>query len=101
MQGGKNRFLPKEMTANRFFWDSHWLEIWSNHFCPSMGPNGGIVAMDSEQRKEGVAAYLWLSSLLLVFVCSSLRLVNGQISRGRICTFVHPMGIKGLLCPNL
>ncbi len=49
MQGGKNRILPKEMRANRFFWpwDSHWLEIWSNHFCPSMGPNGGSVAMDS------------------------------------------------------
>ncbi len=47
MQGGKNRILPKEMNANRFFWDSHWLEIWSNHFCPSMGPNGGSVAMDS------------------------------------------------------
>ncbi len=47
MQGGKNCFLPKEMNANRFFWDSHWLEIWSNHFYPSMGPNGGSVAMDS------------------------------------------------------
>jgi hypothetical protein len=47
MQGGKNRFLPKEMNANRFFWDSHWLEIWSNHLCPSMGPNGVSVAMDS------------------------------------------------------
>ncbi len=43
MQGGKNWFLPKEMNANRFFWDSHWLEIWSNHFYPSMGPNGGSV----------------------------------------------------------
>ncbi len=32
MQGGKNWFLPKEMNANRFFCDSHWLEIWSNHF---------------------------------------------------------------------
>jgi hypothetical protein len=50
MQGGKNWILPKEMNANRFFWDSHWLEIWSNHFCPSMGPNGGSVAMDSEMR---------------------------------------------------
>jgi hypothetical protein len=49
MQGGKNWFLPKEMNANRFFWDSHWLEIWSNHFYPSMGPNGGSVAMDSVQ----------------------------------------------------
>ncbi len=47
MQGGKNWILPKEMNANRFLWDSHWLEIWSNHFCPSMGPNGGSVAMDS------------------------------------------------------
>jgi hypothetical protein len=35
------------MNANRFFWDSHWLKIWSNHFYPSMGPNGGSVAMDS------------------------------------------------------
>jgi hypothetical protein len=49
MQGGKNWFLPKEMNANRFFRDSHWLEIWSNHFYPSMGPNGGNVAMDSDR----------------------------------------------------
>jgi hypothetical protein len=48
------RFKPafaerlKEINANRFFGDSHWLKIWSNHFCPSMGPNGGSVAMDSE-----------------------------------------------------
>jgi hypothetical protein len=47
MQGGKNWILPKEMNASRFFWDSHWLEIWSNHLFPFMGPNGGIVAMDS------------------------------------------------------
>ncbi len=46
MQGGKNWILPKEMNANRFFWDSHWLEIWTNHLFPSMGPNGGSVAMD-------------------------------------------------------
>jgi hypothetical protein len=47
MQGGKNWILPKDMNANRFFWESHWLEIWSNHFCTSMGPNGGTVALDS------------------------------------------------------
>ncbi len=51
MQGGKNWFLPKEMNANRFFRDSHWLEIWSNHFYPSMGPNGGSVAMDSDESQ--------------------------------------------------
>ncbi len=47
MQGGKNWILPKEINANRFFWDSHRLEIWLNHLLPSMGPNGGSVAMDS------------------------------------------------------
>jgi hypothetical protein len=26
MVGGKNWILPKEVTANRFFWDSHWPE---------------------------------------------------------------------------
>jgi hypothetical protein len=52
MQGGKNWFLPKEMNANRFFWDSHWLEIWSNHFYPSMRPNGGSVAMDSAGARK-------------------------------------------------
>jgi hypothetical protein len=47
MQGGKNWIFPKWINANRFFWDSHWREIWSNHFCPSMGPNGRRVATDS------------------------------------------------------
>jgi hypothetical protein len=47
MQGGKNLIFPKELHANWFFWDTHLLEIWSNHFCPSMGPTGGSVAMDS------------------------------------------------------
>jgi hypothetical protein len=45
MQRGKNWILPKENNANRFFRDSYWLEIWSNHLCP----NGGSVAiMESE-----------------------------------------------------
>jgi hypothetical protein len=47
MQGSKNWILPKEMNANRFFWDSNWLESWSNHCFHSMGPNRGNVAMDS------------------------------------------------------
>ncbi len=50
MQGGKNWILPKYINANRFFWDSHWLEIWSNHFCPSVGLNGGSVATDSNRQ---------------------------------------------------
>ncbi len=32
MQEGNDWILPNEMNANRFFWDSHWLEIWFNHF---------------------------------------------------------------------
>ncbi len=54
MQGGKNWILPKWVNASRFFWDSHWLEIWSNYFGPSMGLNGGSVATDSvaiQQRR--------------------------------------------------
>jgi hypothetical protein len=39
MQGGKNCILPKDINANQLFRDSHWLEIWRIHFCPSMGPN--------------------------------------------------------------
>ncbi len=50
MQRGKNWILPKEMNANRFFWDSHWVEIWSNNLFLSMGPNGGIVAMDTGEQ---------------------------------------------------
>jgi hypothetical protein len=60
MQGGKNWFSPKQMNANRFFWDSHWLEIWSNHFYPSMGPNGGSVAMDF-----GPIAYIHCTEFVL------------------------------------
>ncbi len=46
MQGGKNWILPKELIAIRFFWDSHWLETWKSHLCPSM------------DRMEG--AWLWI-----------------------------------------
>ncbi len=47
MQGSKNWILTKEKNANRFFLDSHWLEIWKNHLCPSMGPNGVDSALSS------------------------------------------------------
>jgi hypothetical protein len=30
MQGGKNWILTKDINANQFFWDSHWLEIWTD-----------------------------------------------------------------------
>ncbi len=64
MQGGKNWFLPKEIKANRFFWDSHWLEIWSNHFYPSMGPNGGSVAMDSGKPATSYRLYVPIRTIL-------------------------------------
>ncbi len=41
MQGGQSWILPKEINANRFFWDSHWLKIWKKP------PNGGSAAMES------------------------------------------------------
>ncbi len=64
MQGGKNGILPKYINANRFFWDCHWLEIWSNHFCPSMGLNEGSVATDSGNSVD--------TEFRMVFVLSSL-----------------------------
>ncbi len=51
MQGRKNWILPKETNANRFFWDSHWLEIWTNHLRISIEPNGRRVAMDLVDRQ--------------------------------------------------
>jgi hypothetical protein len=48
MQGGKNC----DNNANRFFWDSYWLEIWKNHLCPFMGLNGGTVAIWTQYYKR-------------------------------------------------
>ncbi len=71
MQGGKNWFLPKEMNANRFFWDSHWLEIWSNHFCPSMGPNGGSVATDSGRMQWSTENVHVMKSVCPILCCTN------------------------------
>jgi hypothetical protein len=54
IQVGKNWILPKEINAIWFFRVSHWLEFWEYHLCPSMGPNGGSVAMDSGIRTRVV-----------------------------------------------
>ncbi len=56
--GGKNSILPKELNANRFFWDSHSLAgnlVKPLIFSPSMGPN----------RMEGL--WLWTQHLGTVF----------------------------------
>ncbi len=34
MQGGKNWILPKKITANRFFWDSHCWKSGQTTFVP-------------------------------------------------------------------
>jgi hypothetical protein len=34
LQGGKNWILPKEMNANWFFRDSHWLESGKTTYVP-------------------------------------------------------------------
>jgi hypothetical protein len=83
MQGGKNWFLPKEMNANRFFCDSHWLEIWSNHFYPSMGPNGVSVAMDSEVQAT-------------VLACVSL--VPAQSVNIRVVVLFLPVDVQLQMC---
>ncbi len=72
MQGGKNWIFPKEKNANRFFGDSHWLEIWSNHLYPSMGPNVGSVAMDYD-RKDRPASLRPTAFIVLNFLMITLR----------------------------
>jgi hypothetical protein len=47
IQDGQNWILQKEINADRFFWDSHWLEIRKCPLCLSMGPNGGSAASAS------------------------------------------------------
>jgi hypothetical protein len=81
MQGGKNWILPKEMRANRFFWDSRWLEICSNHFFPFMGSNGGIVVMDS------------VVSTLEIFPYTTREIKYGDM--GELGVFMCNCGCKG------
>ncbi len=57
LQGGQNRIWMEEINANRFFWDSLWLEIWKNHLCPPMGPNRGSMAMDSGKTTYVMSLY--------------------------------------------
>ncbi len=52
----KTGVLSKEISANRFFRDSHWLEIWKNHIHPSM-----------RDRMEG--AWLWTLVGWVVHCC--------------------------------
>jgi hypothetical protein len=49
MQGGKRWIFPKEMNANRFFWDSRWLKSGQTTFVPLW------------DRMEGV--WLWALSV--------------------------------------
>jgi len=58
MQGGKNWILLKEINANRFFWDSHWLEIWKNHYGTEwrehgFGLCGSLSDWSDEKHKTG------------------------------------------------
>jgi hypothetical protein len=50
MQGGKNWISSKEINQTC---SSETLIRWKNHLCPSMGPNGGTVAMDSGLKHGG------------------------------------------------
>ncbi len=64
MQGGKNWILPKDINANRFFWDSHWLEIWKNTFVPLW------------DRMEG--AWLWTQRAKGRFEAEKLQLMGSR-----------------------
>ncbi len=71
MQGCKNWILPKEIKANRFFWDSHWLEIWKNLlYVPLLyvtewreRGNGLWTRGGSSNRTTGIGIYIMFTTL--------------------------------------
>ena len=107
MQGGKNWILPKDINANRFFGDSHWLEIWKNHFCFPMGPSGGSLTMDSGQCNVGRKWHLCclLDKVWVKPVYSHLRkfsLLHGSgLRRGRDQHSLHNKIFTPENLPNL
>ncbi len=54
-QGIPNRSRLELKVSQTWLNSNTGLEIWSNNFCPSIGPNGGSVAMDyGEIRPEAL-----------------------------------------------
>jgi hypothetical protein len=70
--------LPIEINANRFFWDSHWLEIWETSNVPlwTIGHNGGS------------ASRLWCRFVVLN------KLLESQLQRGKFCRLRKLSGLK-------
>ncbi len=61
MQGGKNWILPKKIYANRFFWDSHWLEIWIKPLMSLYWTEWReSVSMDSVNPSDNHNASFWI-----------------------------------------
>ncbi len=75
---GVHSIIMENQPWPEFFWDSHWLEIWSNHFCPSMGLNGGSVATDSGVHCTPTPYH--------VQSCSVLSTWKGRYTHLPICT---------------
>ncbi len=82
MQGGKNWILTKDINANRFFWDSHWLEICINHLCSSLVPNDGSVAMPMDSVSSDPA--------VLSFKSSAISKIDFRSGRSTIERLVAP-----------
>jgi hypothetical protein len=68
--------------------DSHWLEIWKNHLCPSIGPNGGSVAMYSVLLRGGGGggransdAASYKISRICVFIEASMNLKSNFLNK--------------------
>ncbi len=76
MVGGLNRLLPKEINANRFFWDSHWLMI-GNLVKPLLSLYGTEwrepVAIDSESVIFSTAYSLTHFIVFKQLVCTPPR----------------------------
>ena len=52
------------------------LDIWSNHFCPSVGPNGGSAATGSEENKTLKLSIMSNVFFQYVFVFCKATVIN-------------------------
>ncbi len=85
MQGGKNWILPKEMNANRFFWDFHWLEIWSVKSLLSLYGTEWRERGYGLSRKvwNGIGLTCWLDKCICSYYSTNRkRKIQGKVGEG-------------------
>ncbi len=97
MQAGKNLILPKEMNANLFFQDSHWLEIWSNHLFPSIHRKKRFTSFPSPAGMSLTKLSLGRNNSVMtsLFPPRESLVVTSRLGTGNSRTFFYGVGPNG------